>query len=43
MNRRQMILLIIIVVAILIYCWILFFELPDKTADEYIAAMSSLL
>ncbi|WP_158232454.1 hypothetical protein [Sporosarcina sp. P13] len=40
MNRRQTILLIIIGIAIAIYCWILFFELPDKTAQgrlvEYI-------
>lgn len=31
MNKRQMILLILIIAAVLLYCWILFFELPDKT------------
>ncbi|MDV6377490.1 hypothetical protein ORD22_04350 [Sporosarcina sp. GW1-11] len=40
MNKRQTILLIIICIAIAIYCWILFFELPDKIVQgrlvEYI-------
>lgn len=31
MNKRQMILLILIIAAVLLYCWILLFELPDKT------------
>lgn len=31
MNKRQMILLFLIIAAVLLYCWILFFELPDKT------------
>lgn len=31
MNKRQMILLILIIAAVLLYCWILYFELPDKT------------
>lgn len=31
MNKRQLILLILIIAAVLLYCWILFFELPDKT------------
>ncbi|WP_255407629.1 MULTISPECIES: hypothetical protein [Sporosarcina] len=33
MNKRQTILLIVILVAIAVYCWILFFELPNKTAE----------
>lgn len=32
MNRRQAILLTIIILAVALYCWILFFEIPDKTA-----------
>ncbi|WP_255408203.1 hypothetical protein [Sporosarcina sp. P3] len=33
MNKRQAILLTVIIVAIAVYCWILFFELPNKTAE----------
>ncbi|WP_153730711.1 hypothetical protein [Sporosarcina obsidiansis] len=47
MNRRQTILLTIIIVAILLYCWILFFELPDKMSigmtQENIEMVSSQL
>lgn len=34
MNKRQAILLIIIILAIAVYCWILFFELPNKTVES---------
>lgn len=34
MNKRQAILLAIIVLAIAVYLWILFFELPDKTVQD---------
>ncbi len=34
MNKRQAILLAIIVLAIAVYLWILFFELPNKTAQD---------
>lgn len=33
MNKRQTILLVIIILAVALYCWILFFEIPDKTAS----------
>lgn len=43
MNRRQTVLLIIIIAAILLYCWILFIELPEKTAAGNISAYIDLL
>lgn len=34
MNKRQLLLFVIIIAAVLLYCWILFFEVPAKTADS---------
>ncbi|WP_157111219.1 MULTISPECIES: hypothetical protein [Sporosarcina] len=46
MNKRQAILLIIIILAIAVYCWILFFELPNKTVENattYIGSFNSYI
>lgn len=43
MNKRQAILLIIIIVAIAVYCWILFFELPTKTVEGATTYIESLI
>lgn len=42
MNKRQLILLIVIILAIAVYCWILFFELPNKTVEDAAAYEQSL-
>lgn len=42
MNKRQAILLAIIVLAIAVYLWILFFELPDKTAQGIVASVETI-
>ena len=41
-NKRQTILLIVIIVAIAMYCWILFFELPNKTVEDAATYIESL-
>ncbi|WP_303968300.1 hypothetical protein [Sporosarcina ureae] len=42
MNKRQLILLIVIILAIAVYCWILFFELPNKTVEDVAVYVESL-
>lgn len=42
MNKRQAILLVIIVLAIAVYLWILFFELPDKTAQGIASSVETM-
>lgn len=42
MNKRQAILLIVIILAIAVYCWILFFELPNKTVEDTATYIESL-
>ncbi|WP_255363022.1 hypothetical protein [Sporosarcina sp. P33] len=42
MNKRQSILLAVIILAVIVYCWILFFELPDKTGHSAAAYIDLL-
>ncbi|WP_158233922.1 hypothetical protein [Sporosarcina sp. P34] len=43
MNKRQAILLIVIILAIAVYCWILFVELPNKTMEDATTYIGSLI
>lgn len=43
MNKRQLLLFVIIIAAVLLYCWILFFEVPAKTAENTQLYISELI